>query len=78
MQRPYSRGSGASRWFIERLDKGHCPELTDAERRVLACWVDLAVPFCGTYDEAATWTQDERARWDRFSEKARRLHDSYK
>ena len=78
MQRPYSRGSGTSRWFTERLDKGHCPELTDAERRVLACWVDLAVPFCGAYDEAATWTKDERARWDRFTEKARRLRDTYK
>ena len=78
MQRPYGRGSAASRWFTERLERGHCATLTDAERRVLACWVDLSVPFCGAYDEAATWSKEERDRWDRFTEKARRLKGSFK
>ena len=61
--RPGSRGSIASSWFSAHLDRGHCPALTEAELRTLACWVDLGVPFCGTYDEANNWTPQEKARF---------------
>ena len=78
IQRPCRRGSIASKWFTDRLDKGHCPDLTDVERRTLACWVDLSVPFCGDYEENATWSEQERARWKRAVEKSRRMAATYK
>ena len=38
------------------LKKGHHgAALTDAELRLLACWIDLAVPFCGSYVEHHDW-----------------------
>lgn len=61
---PLWRGSRVSRLFTEKLDKGHAKGLTDKEMRTLACWVDLGIPFCGTYDEGACWTVEERKRWD--------------
>ncbi|MBQ4199193.1 MAG: hypothetical protein II649_04860 [Kiritimatiellae bacterium] len=52
--------------------------MTDVERRTLACWVDLSVPFCGDYEENATWSEQERARWKRAVEKSRRMAATYK
>ena len=26
---------------------------TEGEKRLLACWTDLGVPFCGDYEEGA-------------------------
>ncbi len=66
---PYSYGSNASRLFSELLDKGHAKGITDEEVRKLAMWVDLAVPFCGTYDEANTWDAEEKAYYEEMLEK---------
>ncbi len=60
---PLVNGSRVSRLFTEKLDKGHCKGLTDAEKRTIACWIDLGVPFCGDYEEGAAWTDAERDRW---------------
>lgn len=69
---PLWRGSRVSRLFTEKLDKGHAPGLTDAELRTLACWVDLEVPFCGDYEEANIWNEEQRKRWRDGVEKRRR------
>ena len=66
---PLKYGSRTSRLFTERLDKGHAKGITDAEKRVLACWVDLCVPFCGDYEEGAAWNEQERAFWDYYTKK---------
>ena len=66
---PLTYGSRVSRLFTERLDKGHCKGITDAEKRILACWVDLGVPFCGDYEEGANWDEKDRARWEYFNRK---------
>ena len=66
---PYYSGSAKSKWFTERLDKGHCKELTDGERRRLAMWVDLAVPYCGDYREASMWTDSYQRLYDFMLEK---------
>ncbi|MGN0846150.1 MAG: hypothetical protein ACI4RA_02050, partial [Kiritimatiellia bacterium] len=66
---PLWRGSRTSRLFTEKLDQGHAPGLTEAELRALACWVDLGVPFCGDYEEANIWTEEERGRWRACVEK---------
>ena len=64
LQPPLSRGSRTSQIFTERLDKGHGRGITDAELRTLACWIDLAVPFCGDYTEGAAWHAKDVARWN--------------
>ena len=66
---PLTHGSRISRLFTERLDKGHAKGITDAEKRTLACWVDLGVPFCGDYEEGAVWSEEERAFWSYYTKK---------
>lgn len=68
---PGSLGSRASGLFA-RLDAGHGRGITEAEMRVLACWVDLGVPFGGDYLEGANWSQEDFARWRRCVEKRNR------
>ena len=68
---PLVNGSGVSRLFTEKLDKGHAKGITDAEKRTLACWIDLGIPFCGDYEEGNAWNEKERARWEYFSRKRR-------
>ncbi|MCQ2393817.1 MAG: hypothetical protein MJ249_05950 [Kiritimatiellae bacterium] len=75
---PRCLGAGSSAWFTNRLEKAHCPALTDAERRTLALWVDLGVPFGGDYLEGAAWTPEERARWDAAEEKRARALKTFR
>ena len=67
---PLVNGSRVSRLFTEKLDKGHCKGLTDAEKRTIACWIDLGVPFCGDYEEGAAWTPKEPS-WKYATQPAR-------
>jgi len=69
IQRPRSAGSGASKLFSGMLDKGHCKTLAPAEIARLALWVDLGVPFCADYTEAAAWTPEEWEKHRRFMAK---------
>ncbi|MBP7639116.1 MAG: hypothetical protein KBA18_14670, partial [Kiritimatiellae bacterium] len=69
IQRPRSAGSAASRLFSGMLDKGHCKTLTSVELARLALWVDLGVPFCADYTEAAAWTPEEWEKHRRFMAK---------
>lgn len=49
---PYHAGAGKSP-LLRMLREGHEDvELSAEEMRLLACWIDLAVPFSGTYTEA--------------------------
>ena len=61
---PYSFGSARSGvWRM--LQKGHGgARLTDAEKRLIACWIDLAVPFCGSYVEHNDWNDWYRQRYE--------------
>ena len=60
---PLTRGSRTSGLFA-RLDAGHGKGITEAEMRILACWVDLGVPFGGDYVEGANWSEEDVARWN--------------
>ena len=66
---PYSFGSARSGvWRM--LQKGHGgARLTDAEKRLIACWIDLAVPFCGSYVEHNDWNDWYRQRYEYISNK---------
>ena len=66
---PLVNGSRVSRLFTEKLDRGHANGITDAEKRTLACWIDLGIPFCGDYFEANAWDKQELERWEYFSRK---------
>ena len=38
----------------------HGVRTTEEERRVFACWIDLGVPFGGSYAEATRWNEEDR------------------
>jgi hypothetical protein len=58
------------------LDEGHHGvTLAPEERDRIACWIDLAVPYCGDYVEANTWSESEMRKFERYSEKRRRMEE---
>ncbi len=66
---PYACGSAQS-GLLGLLERGHGQtKLSRAELDRLACWMDLAVPFCGDYTEAHAWTEAEQARYAHFMAK---------
>jgi len=68
---PRSVGSTVSP-LIDRLLDGH-GNLTLDEIKKMAAWIDLGVPFCGDYCEAALWSTEEKAFYDRYQKKRERL-----
>ena len=66
---PYSFGAARSGVW-QMLKKGHHgAALTDAELKTLACWIDLAIPFCGSYMEHNDWNAWYRQRYEYVSNK---------
>ena len=63
---PNDAGAVKSR-LITMFDEGNRSEehkdivLSDHERRLLALWIDLLVPFSGSYTERHAWTPDQQA-----------------
>ncbi len=56
------------------LKKGHKGiELSAEEYDKFACWIDLAVPFCGDYTEANNWSENEKEWYWSQVEKQKRL-----
>lgn len=60
---PYQYGSKKSN-VVQRLKANHSNlltegKLTEAEIQTIAAWIDLGVPFRGTYDEANIWNSNE-------------------
>ena len=55
---PCSFGAIKSKWYHELA-----PFLTDAERRTLAMWIDLAIPYCSCYTERHTWDDWHQQRY---------------
>ncbi|MDR2704596.1 MAG: hypothetical protein LBC02_02340, partial [Planctomycetaceae bacterium] len=55
MIKPYSFGSSQS-GLMNYLESSHYNvQLTDNEKRCIACWIDICIPYCGSYMEANTW-----------------------
>jgi hypothetical protein len=70
---PYQTGSSQSK-LISMLEKGHKKvNMSKQEMDKLRTWIDLAVPFCGTYDEANIWSDEEITWFKRQNEKRKRL-----
>ena len=57
---PYAQGSTQSR-IMEYLEPSHYGVKVSAEEKQLfACWIDLSIPFGGSYAEATTWSPEDR------------------
>lgn len=68
---PYHTGACKSR-IMDYLEPAHYGvEVGDNEKRTFACWLDLLVPFCGSYPQHNTWTAAEKAEYSYFQEKRR-------
>ncbi|MDP6555928.1 MAG: hypothetical protein QGG71_14760 [Pirellulaceae bacterium] len=68
---PYHAGAAKSK-LIDILAKGHeGVKLTSAEMDLIACWIDLGVPYAGTYTE--TMGPEDTATYQHFAEKRKRL-----
>ena len=65
---PYAAGSTKSR-LITMFEEGNRSEphkdvvLLDNERRLLALWIDLLVPYSGSYTERHHWTPEQQAEY---------------
>lgn len=75
---PYSAGSARS-GLIRMLEEGHNGvQLTREELDKIACWIDLAVPYCGDYTEANAWSAAERRHYERLLAKRRAQEEAEK
>lgn len=61
---PYAQGSTRS-VLMDYFDGRHKGVVVPEEdRRVVACWIDLGVPFVGSYCEATDWSDEDRRIYD--------------
>jgi len=68
---PYHTGSSQSK-IMGCFEPAHYGvKVSENEKRTFACWLDLLVPFCGSYTQHNTWTADEKAEYTYFQEKRR-------
>jgi hypothetical protein len=72
---PYSAGSSKCA-LRSLLEGGHKDvKLSREELDMIACWIDLGVPYCGSYLEANAWTEEEMKRYERVAEKRRQMEE---
>jgi hypothetical protein len=70
---PYFAGAATSK-LMEYLEPSHHDvQLSEAEKRRIACWIDLCVPFCGSYTDANQWDPQVTATYLYFEAKRARL-----
>ncbi|MCX7044292.1 MAG: hypothetical protein NTX50_02245 [Candidatus Sumerlaeota bacterium] len=73
MLSPYSVGAAKSA-LIPMLEAGHNGvKLSREEMDKFACWIDLAVPFCGDYLEANAWSENEIQKYDHYLQKRKAM-----
>jgi mono/diheme cytochrome c family protein len=68
---PYHTGACKSKIMAHFEPGHHDVKVDDVEKRIFACWLDLLVPFCGSYTQHNTWTDAEKAEFQYFQEKRR-------
>jgi hypothetical protein len=70
---PYFNGSSKSK-VMDYLESAHYEvKLSTEEKKTVACWIDLCVPFCGSYKEANQWTEKQKELYRYFEEKRTRF-----
>jgi DNA-binding beta-propeller fold protein YncE len=75
MLAPYAAGAARSRLLSMLADGHYGVQLTTGDIEKLACWIDLQVPFCGSYEEANQWTGEQQQTYRHFLEKRRRMEE---
>jgi hypothetical protein len=66
---PYFYGSSKSP-LMKFLEPSHYGvQVSDEEKRAVACWIDLNVPYCGTHAQSNTWTPEEKKEFQYFLDK---------
>nr|HPM84412.1 hypothetical protein [Candidatus Anammoximicrobium sp.] len=68
---PYHTGASQSRIMEYFESAHHGVQVSEHEKRTFACWLDLLVPFCGSYAQHNTWTDAEKAEFSYFQDKRR-------
>ena len=78
LQPPYKRGAATSE-IMGLLRGGHGGvKLSREELDKIAAWIDLYVPYCGDYYEANLWSDDDKAYYNYYEEKAKSQRDAEK
>ena len=68
-QPAYLRGAANSP-LIELLEKGHYKvQMSQEEMDKISAWIDLYVPYSGTYPEAGDWNDVEKRKYAHFQAK---------
>ena len=68
---PYWTGSSKSK-IMDYFEPAHYGvKVSAAEKRTFACWIDLSIPFCGTYTDANRWTDAEKEEYLYYLRKRR-------
>ncbi|MDD4868938.1 MAG: hypothetical protein PHR77_00150 [Kiritimatiellae bacterium] len=68
---PYHTGACKSK-IMDHFETTHNNvKVSENEKRTFACWLDLLIPFCGSYTQHNTWTDAEKAEYSYFQEKRR-------
>ncbi|MCL2306157.1 MAG: discoidin domain-containing protein [Planctomycetaceae bacterium] len=74
---PYHAGAVKSKLLaqFEGENPHNNVRLSKQEKRILACWIDLLVPYCGSYTEANIWTDEQKAEYDYYLNKRKRMEE---
>ncbi len=68
---PYHTGSSKSS-LMNYLEPTHYGvDVSDVEKRTVACWIDLLIPFCGSYTDANTWSSVDKITYLYYLQKRR-------
>jgi len=70
---PYYTGAAKSPLMRHLEPEHHEVRVTQAEKELVACWIDLCVPFCGSYTEAHQWDPAVQATYLYFEAKRARM-----
>jgi hypothetical protein len=66
---PYTYGAAQSNLMTFLKPLHYDVVLTPEEKRLIACWIDLCVPFCGSYTEANQWNDVQKATYAYYENK---------
>jgi hypothetical protein len=59
------------------LKSGHYDvKLSREELDKSACWIDLLVPYCGDYTEAAAWSEPDQRKYEQSPRKRQRMEET--
>ena len=70
---PYYTGAAKSSLMRHLEPSHHDVQVSRAEKERVACWIDLCVPFCGSYTDAHQWDPAVQATYLYFEAKRARM-----